>query len=396
MCRFRWISVLCVGLSLLGGCRDAPIAGVEERNNGAGQILWRVPTAEPPLLSSAVAADDSAVYFYLTGRRFTAVNLQNQRTLWTAVADESGDANNAMRGVELCAGSVIFGTAGAAYGYDPAVGTRRWRWVPSQGGLLNYAGPACSGSTLVFGTAKPMRVYGVNAATGAELWSTAFGDSVLGEGFLTTPAIDNGIAVFCSREFSLPFRGAISAFSITTGSALWRFTWTPVPPLVDASCGQRVRANGGVVVAAVDDGRIFGINVPTGTLRWTAPPVPLFRTPRDERALAITDSMVVAGSLSGRLIGIDLGTGAERWNITDASAAGSIFNFGLEAGSGEVVGINLSGWLVSYAAASGVRRWAVPKGIKLEERAFLSPGVALTQDLVLGRANDGVYAIRRR
>ena len=392
----RGVAIVILGAVLQVGCRDSGSPSVVGDTGGPGQILWRVPTAEPPLLSATIIADDSSVFFYLTGRRFMAVRLSDQRTRWTATGDESTDALNALRGVELCAGSVVFGTAGAAYAFDPRTGQRRWRWAPSRGGLLSYAGPACDGSVLVFGTGKPMRIYRVNPTNGAELWSADFGDSVSGEGFLTTPAVADGVVVVCSREFSLPFRGAVSAFDVATGAVLWRFTWVPAPPLFDASCGQRVRTRAGIVAAAVDDGRVFGLDLHTGSVRWIAPPVPFFVTPRDERALAIAQSTVVAGSLSGRLTGYDLQTGAQRWSITDATAGGSIFNYGLLDAEGDVFGVNLSGWLVSYNAATGVRRWAVPKGVRLDERAFLPPGVAVTGDLVLGRANDGVYAIRRR
>lgn len=396
--RFRGIAlvVACVIAILTGGCSDPPVAG---NNNGTptrpGQILWYVPTAEPPLLSASIAADDSIAFYYLTGRKFTALRLRDQRTLWTATGDELTDANDAMKGIELCAGSVIFGTAGAAYAYAPVSGNRRWRWQPSRGGQLYYSGPACSGNTLIFGTGKPMRVYAVDASTGLERWNTPFGDDVGGEGFLTTPALEDGVVVLCSREFSLPFRGAISAFNIATGAILWRFTWTPPPPLKDASCAQRVRTKDGIVAATVDDGRIFGLDLYTGALRWTAPPVALFATPRDERALAIVDSNVIAGSLSGRLIAHDLRTGVQRWNITDRSAGGSIFNYELIGERGVVLGANISGWIAAYDVATGQRRWVLPKGVGLNERVFLGRGVVLTPGLAIGRAGDGIYGISR-
>ena len=357
--------------------------------------MWHVTGIRPPPLSGTLANDDSTVFAYRGGRSFTAIRLRDQRTLWTATGDESQDEFDAMRGVELCAGSVVFGTAGAAYAITPTSGQRRWRWAPSQGGLLNYAGPACAVSMLIFATGKPMRVYGVDALTGVEQWSTPFGDRVGGEGFMTTPAAADGIAVMCSREFSLPFRGAISAFSVATGAVLWRFEWTPPPPLVDASCSERVRVKDGIVAASVDDGRVFGLDLQTGALRWTAPPVALFATPSDERSVAIVDSTVIVGSLSGRLIAHDLRTGALRWNVADTPSARSIFNYGLVGNRGEVVGVNLSGWIVSYDVATGKRRWAVAKGLKLNERVFLPEGVTLTSDYAVGIAGDGLYAIRR-
>lgn len=395
--RFRGIApvVACGIVTLTGGCGNPPVAGENGTPTRPGQILWHVPTAEPPLLSASVAADESTAFYYLTGKKFTALRLHDRRTLWTATGDELTDANDAMGGIELCAGSVIFGTAGAGYAYAKVSGDRRWRWQPSQGGQLYYAGPACSGNTLLFGTAKPMRVYAVDATTGVELWNTPFGDGVAGNGFLTTPAVDDGVVVLCSREFSLPFRGAIGAFSIATGAVIWRFTWTPPSSLKDASCAERVRTKAGIVAAAVDDGRIFGLDLHTGALLWTAPPVALFATPRDERALAIVDSNVIAGSLSGRLIAHDLRTGVQRWNITDRSAGGSIFNYELIGESGVVLGANISGWIAVYDVATGQRRWVLPKGVGLNERFFLGRGVVLTPGLVIGRAGDGVYGISR-
>jgi outer membrane protein assembly factor BamB len=390
--------VVLMLLAAIGGaasCRDSPLAGVDGQTTGPGGIVWHVPTPQPPALSGTIAADDSNAFYYATGRRFAALRLRDQRVLWTATGDESSDDINAMHGVELCAGNVVFGTAGAAYAFVPKTGERRWRWRPSQGGLLIYAGPACADNTIVFATGKPMRVYGVDAHTGVELWNTPFGDGVGGEGFLTTPAIADGVAVTCSREFALPFRGAISAFSMTTGAVLWRFTWVPPQSLVGASCSEAVRAKDGIVAASVDDGRVFGLALLTGALRWTAPPVALFATLSDERSVAIVDSTVILGSLSGRLIAHDLRTGTLRWNIADSRSALSIFNYGLIGGNGEVYGVNLSGWIASYDVATGKRRWALAKGVPLNERVFLAEGVALTPTLAIGRANDGIYAIRR-
>lgn len=379
----------------LTGCRDPAISEVNGKTFGPGGILWHARTAEPPLLSGTIAADDSTAFYYLTGKTFAALRLRDQRVLWTVTGDESTDQLNAMHGIVRCGGSVIFGTAGGAYALVPRTGERQWRWRPSQGGPLFYAGPACDGTTLIFTTGKPMRVYGVDLQTGVERWSTPFGDRVNGDGFLTTPAVADGVAVTCSREFSLPFRGAISAFSVSTGAVLWRFTWTAPPPLVDESCSEQVRVKDGIVVASVDDGRAFGLDLQTGSLRWTAPPVSLFATPRDERSVAIVDSTVILGSLSGRVIAHDLRTGALRWDVTALPSAQSILNYGLVGNNGEVYGVNLSGWIVSYDVVTGARRWALSKGVGLNERVFLAEGVALTRDLVIGRANDGVYAIRR-
>ena len=59
------------------------------------------------------------------------------------------------------------------------------------------------------------------------------------------------------------------------------------------------------------------------------------------------------------------------------------------------MGVNLSGWIVSYDVATGKRRWAVAKGLNLNERVFLPEGVTLTSDYAVGIADDGLYAIRR-
>lgn len=83
----------------LSGCQEPLLAGVDGKTTGPGGIMWHVPTAQPPLLSATIAADDSTAFYYLTGRRFTALRLRDQRTLWTATGDESSHENNAMRGV---------------------------------------------------------------------------------------------------------------------------------------------------------------------------------------------------------------------------------------------------------------------------------------------------------
>ena len=371
------------------------MAGVNGTGTGAGSIAWHVPTPEPPLLSGTIATNDTFAFFYRTGRTFVALRLADQKIAWTAMADESFDNAYAMRGVIVCGNRVLFGSQAAMYAYSPASGERLWRWAPSAAGQLDYASPSCANDTVIVTTGRPMRVYAVDAQTGAQFWITPFGDSSNGIGFLTSPAISEGIAVMCSREFGPPFRGAVSAFRISSGAVLWRYTWTPPPPQVDASCSERVRIANGIAVATVDDGRLFGLDLRSGALQWTAAAVDGFVTPGDERSIIVSDFTVVAGSLSGRLMAYDSRSGALRWNVVDARSALSIFNYGLVADRGEIIGVNLSGWIASYDASTGTRRWAVSRGVGVNERVFLAEGVALSRDFALGRANDGIYAIRR-
>lgn len=84
-----------------------------------------------------------------------------------------------------------------------------------------------------------------------------------------------------------------------------------------------------------------------------------------------------------------------RWNSAHISPAPSIFNYRLVVDNGELLGAILSGWIVSFDVTTGSKRWETSKGVPLNERVFMPERVVLTRDSAIGRANEGVYGIKR-
>ena len=76
---------------------------------------------------------------------------------------------------------------------------------------------SCDAGTVDIGTARPMRLYDPDAATGIERWVANLDRSSGGNGFVSTPRVAEGIVVRRTREFSRPLKGMIAAFCARKG-----------------------------------------------------------------------------------------------------------------------------------------------------------------------------------
>ena len=390
--RLRVPRLLRVAASLLciAACSEAPL---ESRAPGPGTIAWRVAEIRSPLDATELAADAMHVYAYRDGLSIAAVRLSDQRIAWTARSDETLDNQFAPRGLARCGSVVVFGSPGALYGVTPDSGRRLWRWRPSKGGALGYGAPVCSGSTIFFGTGRPMYIYAIDANTGAERWASDVALDSVANGFARTPRISDGVVIACTREFTRYFTGAITGIDASTGQRLWRHTWTTDFRTQDASCAAPVAAGGGLAIGAADDGRIFALDLHAGTLRWTAPRIAAYNYD-DNRPVIISDNRVIAGSASGEIVGLDLATGSELWRTIDARGAdySSIRNQFVEA-RGTAIGTNTSGFALAFDTRTGRQLWSFTSPGRDNGQLLFGPGV-LTDSLLVTVGSDGLYALR--
>jgi outer membrane protein assembly factor BamB len=374
--------------ALAGGCRESSLSGA-----GGDRIAWRVGEVRSPLRSGAIAADANNVYAYTNNYAIAAIRLSDQRRLWSAAGDETSNIEAGTQGAAVCSETVIFNSYLATYGVNSATGARRWRWRPSQGGGTGYGSPICDSGTVYIGTARPMRVYAVDVATGAERWAANVDRNSGGNGFVATPRVGEGVVVACTREFGTPLTGMIAAIDAGSGRELWRYEWTPLPPFEHSSCGRFVAVARSLAIGALDDGRVVALELRTGVVRWTAAPVVGLQSSIDERPLAIVDDTILAiGSLSGVVTAVHVDTGRELWR--SPALTESVINNGLLADRGQVMAVSLSGWAMAFDARTGRRQWTVRAGPALNERTMFPPGV-LTPSLFIAIATDGLYAFRR-
>ena len=238
-----------------------------------------------------------------------------------------------------------------------------------------------------------MRLYALDAVTGAERWVANLDRSSGGNGFVAPPRVGEGVVIACTREFGTPLKGMIAALDAGTGREMWRYQWTPFPPFENASCGRFVAVARSLAIGALDDGRIVALELRTGVVRWTAPPVAGLQSSLDERPLAIVDDTILAlGSLSGTVTAVHIDTGRRLWQTPALTE--TVINNGLLADRGQVVAVSLSGWAMAFDAKTGAKQWTVRANAALTERAMYSPGV-LSPSLFIAAATDGLYAIRR-
>lgn len=380
----------------LTACRDAITAISGGRTvEGSDRVAWRLPVISPPS-GGRLAVDSTRVYVYTSALTMAAYSLRTRAELWSLGTNET-NFDRPMGGLVLCGGRIVFGTYRAVYGATPATGERNWRSVPSLGGSLHVGAPVCAEGVVFFGTYVSQRLYAVDAASGRELWGIRLGSAPSANGLVFTPSVSDGVVVTCTRQFTEPRTGTVLAVDARSGQALWQYTWVPLAPIRDASCARPVVVSAGVVLAAVDDGRVFGLDLRTGQLRWTLPPVAGYLTPAEERGLtAGGGGVALVGSLSGVVQAVDTRTGTVLWTAgsRDDVTATNIIDPG--AGDAEqMIGINQSGYALAFETRTGRRLWTVERGKEANERILFAPGV-LTPDLFIAVGSDGIYGIRRR
>lgn len=386
------MALVALAAPMIAAC-DGPIDSTAV-GSVPGRIAWSLSTLRAPSRTGALAADSEHVYAYVTSLRIDAVRIIDRSVSWSASADETLDNGFSPRGIARCGDLVIFGSYLKAYAVSPRDGSRAWSWQPSAGGALGYGAPVCDGRTVYFGTGAPMLVYAVDVATGNERWHASVARSSSTGGFATTPQVGDGVVVACTRDDVTPATGMIVGIDAASGAIKWRYVWDPLSPATESSCAVSVAVASGIAVGAADDGRIFGIDVQTGSLRWSAPKAPNWDYPRDERPVWIDAGIAVAGSGSGTVTGYDLITGVERWSSRDAGGFATVIIGPMVGNRGLFVGVNSSGGAVAFDALTGARRWTLPAGSGLNQQKLFGPGV-LTERLFIAVGSDGLYAVNR-
>ncbi len=158
-----------------------------------------------------------------------------------------------------------------AVAFDARTGKELWRHaiaptLPGRDGSFDgpISTPALSGGR-VFGLGPRGHLFGLDAATGRELWTvdlvTREGAKLPFYGFGTSPIVAGGVLVVPLGAAS---GGAIAGFDLATGERRWRLGDDGVAyqsPIV-LSVGGREQ------VVAVGDTRVFGIDPAAGRLLW--------------------------------------------------------------------------------------------------------------------------------
>ncbi|MGE0115858.1 MAG: PQQ-dependent dehydrogenase, methanol/ethanol family [Steroidobacteraceae bacterium] len=230
-----------IGLSLLaagcsGGGSDSGSASKAPDANAGNVTLPRL-----------LAADKESGNWFTAGRDFgkghysplTGINQNNVATLGLAWEYQT----NTKRGLEatpIVVDGVMYtsGVAGRVYALNAATGAELWSFDPQINMMANRF--ACCDAVnrgvavwqgKVYVAALDGKLFALNAATGAVIWSAnTFVDN--GHSYASTgaPEVAGKVVVIGNSGAELDARGYVSAYDLNTGELKWRFYTVPGDP----------------------------------------------------------------------------------------------------------------------------------------------------------------------
>jgi alcohol dehydrogenase (cytochrome c) len=204
-------------------------------------------------------------------------------------------------GLVVVGDSMFVTTATETFAFDPVTCRSQWQHSyhrSQQPGLSVNRGAAYLNGRVFRGT-DDARLVALDAATGAELWTSIVGDASVGEYISSAPTAWNGLVIVGISGGEFGIRGRILAYDALTGREVWRFHTIPLGKEVGADTwgdGKWAPHGGG--------GTWSTITIDPITAELFAPignPVPDF-APSDRRgANLFTDSALVLDARTGEL-----------------------------------------------------------------------------------------------
>ncbi len=248
-----------------------------------GKTLWTAGYDQPYTMNSAATGHGKgpkSTPVLAGGRLFTlgiagvlsAFDASTGKVLWRHGFDKEfgpppdfGTAMSPLADNGLLIAHVGGIRGGALRAFDPATGATKWSW---NGDGPGYASPVAivAGGVRQIVTETQKKIVGVDAATGALLWSMPFATPY--EQNAVTPAVAGDLVILSGLDQSTfavrPTRGADGR-------------WTPVT-VWDAKAFP-MYMNSPVVVGGTvygltsrNKGQFFALDAATGATRWTSPP----------------------------------------------------------------------------------------------------------------------------
>jgi alcohol dehydrogenase (cytochrome c) len=242
----------------------------------------------------------------LDGERYSLldqINTSNAASLVEVCRTRIAARGSLQSGLVVVGDSIFVTTATETFAVDPVTCAIRWQHSyhrSQQPGLSVNRGPAYLNGRVFRGT-DDGRLVALDAATGAEMWTSIVGDPSIGEYLSGAPLAWNGLVIVGISGGEFGIRGRILAYDALTGREVWRFNTIPMGKEVGADTwgdGKWAAHGGGATWSAFTlDPITAELFAPIGN------PVPDF-APGDRRgANLFTDSALV----------LDARTGALRW-----------------------------------------------------------------------------------
>ncbi len=358
--------------TMLGKACGGPDIAAPAASN-PGDVVW---SAEASDLNYTPVADSSRVYFGSQESQVTAVDVRTGKTLWkqTIAVPGGGLLGFSFGSVLVLAGDVLVVPNGYVYGFDRASGALRWTFKGTFGTAPGWDFLSTDGTTIYAGGPPAGRLYAIDAATGLARWDVSVATDTVQTTAFNPVVYRDTVYVGVWRQTNL-ISGGVAAVDARTGRKLW---YTELPASAAHRYGGtkgRAAFAGRLVVVAVGDGQIAGLDRGTGHVEWIAPqPVELVSGQSDDREVAVVGGVVVATSTTVAIYGYDAVTGAVLWKrvLREASFTG------LSTDDSSAYVALAGGALVALDARTGSTRWTwghlVP-GPDPSDKALGRPGV---------------------
>ena len=319
-------------------------------------MLWRdsqVIGNVPPIY------DDRAVYHLSLDHNAAAVSKVDGHLLWRTHLPVADPGNGGI-GLTLAGGRLVVGDIDV-FGLDPATGTIAWYYTPSRGRSPGYQKLTSDGTTVYCGSTSG-DIFGVDGATGAERWATHVSPDASAS--LYNPVVSNGVVFVGFSDLppgTLRYLGGVAAVDATSGQLLWT-RMLPRPDTTVPTASQGVAVAPTLVIAASQDGTVYGLDRQTGDVRYTLPKT-LFVTQgftapdQDLRPLIATGQTVLVGSTSGFITALAANDLHKLW-ITNFSR-GTVWD--MQADGSRVYASYLGGQLAVFQLSDGNAVWWVDR-----------------------------------
>jgi outer membrane protein assembly factor BamB len=253
--------------------------------------------------------------------------------------------------------------SGVVYAWNLA-GKKLWQVKTKQ---AITSGVSVANGVLVYGTAEG-QVVALDPKTGQQIWTQTTGSSIL------SPALISG-----DRVVVLGADGSVAAKDLKTGQAAWAYD-IPKPALSLRGSSAPVVFDQSTLIVAGDIGRIYGLDLLTGTPKWERRVAVSNGTSEVQRLIDINGDPLIYGrqlyvvSYQGQLAAMNIDDQQVSW-IVDASSVRTP-----AAGLGNIYVSTVDGKIVAVDDQTGKTSWTQDA---LSYRGLSNP-VVLGRYLIVG------------